>query len=43
YGIQGLGAHLVRGIKGSYTNVVGLPLAEIVEALSRVFGVGPDA
>ncbi|MFT7515143.1 MAG: septum formation protein, partial [Candidatus Omnitrophota bacterium] len=42
YGIQGLGAHLVRGIKGSYTNVVGLPLAEIVEALSRVFGVGPD-
>ena len=40
YGIQGKGAHLVRGIEGSYTNVVGLPLAEVVETLQRVFGVG---
>lgn len=29
YGIQGLGGHLVRAIHGSYTNVVGLPLAEL--------------
>lgn len=35
YGIQGLGAALVRAIEGSYTNVVGLPLAETLEALRR--------
>ena len=33
YGIQGIGAVLVRSISGSYTNVVGLPLAEVVEDL----------
>jgi len=33
YGIQGHGAFLVRGLEGSYTNVVGLPLAEVVDAL----------
>jgi nucleoside triphosphate pyrophosphatase len=35
YGIQGKGAFLVRGIKGSYSNVVGLPLVECVEMLMR--------
>jgi len=30
YGIQGLGGALVRRIDGSYSNVVGLPLAEVV-------------
>lgn len=30
YGIQGMGAFLVRSIRGSYTNVVGLPLCETI-------------
>jgi septum formation protein len=34
YGIQGLGGCLVRSIRGSYTNVVGLPLCETVERLA---------
>lgn len=33
YGIQGGAASFVRAIEGSYTNVVGLPLAEVVTAL----------
>lgn len=33
YGIQGLGGALVDRLDGSYTNVVGLPLAEVLVAL----------
>ncbi len=33
YAIQGRGGFLVERIRGSYTNVVGLPLAEVVEVL----------
>lgn len=33
YAVQGRGAFMVRAITGSYTNVVGLPLCEVVEAL----------
>ncbi len=33
YGIQGRGALLVESLSGSYTNVVGLPLAEVVHLL----------
>ena len=36
YAIQGIGAFMVLGIEGSYTNVVGLPLAEVVEVLERL-------
>jgi septum formation protein len=35
YGIQGIGGFLVRAIEGSYSNVVGLPLVELSEALQR--------
>jgi septum formation protein len=33
YGIQGYGSMLVESISGSYTNVVGLPMAETIDAL----------
>ncbi len=33
YGIQGMGASLVASIKGSYTNVIGIPLAEVLSLL----------
>lgn len=33
YAIQGGAAHMVRSINGSYTNVVGLPLCELYDAL----------
>lgn len=36
YGIQSRAAGLVRKIEGSYTNVVGLPLAEVIEALAQL-------
>lgn len=36
YAIQGGAAHMVREIRGSYTNVVGLPTCELYEALHRM-------
>lgn len=33
YAIQGLGTFLVKSITGSYTNVVGLPVCEVIEFL----------
>ncbi|MEM6531494.1 MAG: Maf family protein [Myxococcota bacterium] len=35
YGIQGVGGALVDRVEGSYTNVIGLPLAEVVRVLER--------
>ena len=47
YAIQGVGAFLVRRIRGSHSNVIGLPVCEVVEAL-RALGaiaspIGPSA
>lgn len=33
YGIQGVGAFMVKTITGSYSNVVGLPVCELIESL----------
>jgi septum formation protein len=35
YAAQGLGAFLVEAVSGSYTNVVGLPVCELVSDLKR--------
>lgn len=42
YGIQGAGKHLVKAISGSYANVVGLPVAHVVRALSEMLGGEPS-
>jgi septum formation protein len=36
YAIQGVGAYLVDSIIGSYTNVVGLPLCQMVEMMEEM-------
>ena len=41
YAAQGLGAFLVEAVSGSYTNVVGLPVCELVSDL-RTLGVLPE-
>jgi septum formation protein len=39
YAIQGIGAFMVPSIEGSYTNVVGLPLCEVIAALEELGAV----
>lgn len=39
YGAQGIGAYMIERIDGSYSNVVGLPLTELVQTLRDEFGV----
>lgn len=36
YAIQGIGSFMIESIKGSYTNVVGLPVCELMQTLSRL-------
>jgi septum formation protein len=36
YAIQGIGSFMIESIRGSYTNVVGLPMCELIEMLKRL-------
>ena len=40
YAVQGMGAFFIKEIYGSYTNVMGLPLCEVVDVLKRVGAIG---
>jgi len=42
YAVQGMGAFFIREIRGSYTNVMGLPLCEVVDALKKLGAVRFD-
>lgn len=39
YAVQGRGAFFIKEIRGSYTNVMGLPLCEVVDVLKKVGAV----
>jgi len=39
YAIQGIGSFMVPRIEGSYTNVVGLPLCEVIAALEELAAI----
>lgn len=36
YAVQGKGAYFIKAIRGSYTNVIGLPLCEVLEELKKL-------
>ena len=36
YAVQGKGSYFIKSIRGSYTNVIGLPLCEVLEALKKL-------
>ncbi len=39
YAIQGIGSFMIESIRGSYTNVVGLPLCELIQMLTSLGAV----
>ena len=42
YAVQGLAAAFVRSVRGSYTNIVGLPLCEVIEDLDALGALPAD-
>jgi septum formation protein len=42
YAIQGIAAAFVRGVRGSVTNIIGLPLVEVLEALRALGAPGAN-
>ncbi len=42
YAIQGAGGGLIDSVRGSYTNVVGLPLPEVLSALEDCGALGEE-
>lgn len=42
YAIQGMAGAFVRSVRGSYTNVVGLPLCEVMEDLDAIGALPAD-
>ena len=39
YAVQGKGAYFIKAIRGSYTNVIGLPLCEVLEELKSLAAI----
>ncbi|WP_028325503.1 Maf family protein [Desulfatirhabdium butyrativorans] len=35
YALQGIGAFMIKAVHGSYTNVIGLPICELIETLAH--------
>jgi MAF protein len=42
YAVQGKGAYFIKSIRGSYTNVIGLPLCEVLETLKKLEAISFD-
>lgn len=36
YAVQGIGSFMVKSIKGSYSNVIGLPVSEVIEHFQKL-------